>query len=105
LVNVNCNGAFCRGAIFSITVTDTNDQQSSFGFRSSGSQLGTLSPGNFVITESSSQPLLSATFSGDCMGCLTTPNHAQATGTIPGQHLTCTIENRLYLFIPPNNLG
>ena len=46
-----------------------------------GSQLVTLGPGNFEITESSQLPF-SGFFFGDCTGSQTAPTQLRATGTI-----------------------
>jgi hypothetical protein len=103
LINKVCSGSFCSQSetVFSVTVTGNNPQPSTFSFTGSGgSQLVTLGPGNFEITESTSPtapfPFL-AIVSGDCTGIpQTSPHEAQATGSISaGQHLTCNIRNNV----------
>jgi hypothetical protein len=76
----------------SIQITGNNPQPSSFILTPDNSQLVTLGPGTFTIVESATFPIVSITFSGDCMQ--TAPGSTEATGTISaGQHLICTITN------------
>ncbi len=99
LINELCFSIGCPDIPFNIIVTGNNPRPSTFSFTFfSNSQLVTLGPGSFEITESTapfSFELLS--FRGDCTGSQTSFGQAQATGTISaGQHLTCNIAN----FVP-----
>lgn len=85
----------CPVTIFSITVTGNNPQPQSFSFTGSGSQLVTLDPGSFEITESTPPSLFlqfNAFVSGDCTGIIQTYSHqAQATETNKkSMEWTCT---------------
>ena len=95
LVIERCIGRGCPFLPINVIVTGNNPQPSSFTFISrSNSQLVTLGPGSFEITESTQLLLVTSSFDGDCAGSQTSTNQAQATGTISaGQHLTCTIAN------------
>ena len=67
-------------------------QPSSFSFIGSDSQLVTLNPGGFVITQSKTPIVFITSISCDC----TETSDFQATGTISaGQQLTFTITNKL----------
>ena len=97
-VVVTCARRVCDFFQFNIIVTGNNPKPSSFSFTGgSGSQLVTLGPGSFKITESippNSFSLLNFEVDGDCMGSQTSPTQAQATGTISaGQHLICVLRN------------
>jgi hypothetical protein len=79
-------------SIFSITVTGTNPQPSSFTLSGGGHQAVTLGPGSFTVHESNPGSF-QIFFQGDCTrvdGVFS----GDATDTISaGQTLTCTIIN------------
>jgi hypothetical protein len=103
LINQVCRGGqmvvFCVGV--DITVNGNNPRPSSFSFGSIGSQLVTLGPGSFQITETINPIQAFVGFrtemiTGDCTGGNISRTQAQLTGTISaGQHLTCNIQNRV----------
>lgn len=96
LIKELCFDGGCPILAFNIIITGNNPQPPAFTFTGfSNSQLVTLNPGSFKITESTAVfPFELLSFRGDCIGGQTSGTQAQATGTInAGQHLTCTIAN------------
>lgn len=85
-------GNLCPGTSFSIQVTGNNPQPSLISLTDGGSQIVTLGPGSFAITETPRVAFLF--FNGpDCSVLI---EGVEATGTISaGQNLSCTITNFL----------
>jgi hypothetical protein len=85
-------GNDCPGKTFSIQVTGTNPQPSSFSLTDGGSQIVTLGPGSFTVIETPRVAFLSIN-GPDCSVLI---EGVEATGTISaGQNLSCTITNFL----------
>ena len=97
-----CNVIFCYSYLLiggpctvqsmaTITVTDNNPRPSTFVLTPGSSQLVTLGPGDYSVTEMIGFGFIPI-FSGDCMQ--TASGSFTATGTISaGEHQTCTIIN------------